>query len=85
MIRLLLYGGRPVYFLQDGHQSGLHRLPADLLPAADQIQRDDAHASFGCHPHEYLRNANNVELKNVQLVNAATKMLLIDESVNMAE
>ncbi len=33
----------------------------------------------------YLRNANNVELKNVQLVNAATKMLLIDESVNMAE
>lgn len=33
----------------------------------------------------FLRNANNVELKNVQLVNAVTDKLLIDESVRMAE
>ncbi len=33
----------------------------------------------------YLRNANNVELKNVRLVGAETEKLLIDESVTMAE
>ena len=33
----------------------------------------------------FLRNANNVELRDVQLVNAATETMLIDESVHMAE
>jgi len=33
----------------------------------------------------YLRNANNVALKNVQLLGAETEKLLIDDSVNMAE
>jgi len=33
----------------------------------------------------FLRNANNVELKNVQLLNAATETMLTDDSVHMAE
>ena len=33
----------------------------------------------------YLRNANNVELKNVRLVGAVTDTMLIDDSVHMAE
>ena len=33
----------------------------------------------------FLRNANNVELKNVQLVGAVTDTMLIDDSVHMAE
>ena len=33
----------------------------------------------------YLRNASNVELRDVSVVNAATKILLIDDSVNLAE
>ena len=33
----------------------------------------------------YLRNASNVELRDVSVVNAATKNLLIDDSVNLAE
>ena len=33
----------------------------------------------------YLRNARNVELKNIRLIGAVTEMLLADDSVHMAE
>ena len=33
----------------------------------------------------FLRNANNVELKNVQVIGCQTELMLVDDSVNMAE